>query len=64
MSDPKPKPNPLRNESDAFRLLTVVAAAGAVVVAVTLLAGSVPGAVTGAVLLALGARAAWRIYRA
>jgi hypothetical protein len=51
----RPPRNPFRNEADAFRVLMMVAGAGAVVVAVTLIAGTTPGFVLAVVLLGVGA---------
>jgi hypothetical protein len=49
-----PPRNPFRNEADAFRVLVIVIAATAVVVAVTLVAGTAPGFFLALVLLAVG----------
>jgi hypothetical protein len=49
--------NPFRNEADAFRVLMMVVAAGAVVVAVAVLLGGLAGALVGLVFLCVGA---WR----
>ncbi|MDP9189341.1 MAG: hypothetical protein M3O25_08845 [Actinomycetota bacterium] len=46
--------NPLRSEADAFRLLMMVVAAGAVVVAVTLLTTPAIGFAVALVLIAVG----------
>ena len=53
-AEPGPPRNPLRSEADAFRLLVIVVVATAVVVAVTLIAGTVPGFILALVLLAVG----------
>ena len=50
----EPRRNPFRSEGDAFRLLMTVVAAGALVVAVTLLTRPLVGAVVGLVLVAVG----------
>lgn len=55
MTDERPARNPFRNEADAFRVLMMVVAAGAVVVAVTLIAGTTAGFVLAVVLLGIGA---------
>jgi len=46
--------NPFRNEADAFRLLVIVGAAAATVVAIALLFGSLPGALAALVLVCVG----------
>jgi len=51
--------NPFRNETDAFRLLVIVGAAGALVIAVTLLAGSTAGAIVGLALACVAAYFVW-----
>ena len=56
--------NPFRSEADAFRLLVIVGIAGAVVIAVALVAGSLAGALVGLVLLCVGGFYAWRWTRA
>lgn len=45
--------NPFRNEADAFRVLVMIVAAAAVVIAATLLVGSWLGVILG--LIAIGA---------
>lgn len=58
MADERPAPNqprnPFRNEADAFRVLMMVVAAGAIVVAVTLVAGTTPGFILALVLGGIG----------
>jgi hypothetical protein len=56
----EPQRNPFRSEGDAFRLLMTVVAAGAVVVAVTLLIRPLVGALVGLLLVAVGL---WRVWR-
>jgi hypothetical protein len=46
--------NPFRSEADAFRLFVLAGAAALVVIAVALVAGDLPAAVLGALLLAFG----------
>jgi len=55
----EPQRNPFRSEGDAFRLLMTVVAAGAVVVAVTVLTRPLFGALVGLVLAAVGL---WRVW--
>ena len=55
--------NPFRSEADAFRVLVMVGAAGAVVVAVALLTRPLFGALLGLVLVALGLWRAWGLLR-
>lgn len=56
--------NPFRSEADAFRLLVIVGVAAAGVIVVALVAGSLPGALVGLVLLCVGGVYAWRWTRA
>lgn len=51
--------NPFRNEGDAFRILMMVVAAGALVVALALLTRPLIGALVGLVLVAV---ALWRTW--
>ena len=46
--------NTFRSEADAFRVLTMVVAAGALVVAVAVLVSGLAGALVGLVLIAVG----------
>ncbi len=64
MADERPPRNPFRNETDAFRVLMVIAAAGAIVVAVTLLAGTTPGFILAIALVCIGlwSTARWLRY--
>jgi len=55
--------NPLRNEADAFRVLMMFVAAGAVVVALAVLVSGLAGALAGLVLLAIGAWRVWGLLR-
>ncbi|CAN5579671.1 hypothetical protein BH20ACT15_BH20ACT15_04150 [soil metagenome] len=54
MADERPPRNPFRNEADAFRLLVMVVAAGAVVVALTLLTSPGIGFALALVLIVVG----------
>ena len=51
--------NPLRDERDTFRLLIMVAIAGAIVIALALLLDPLPAALLGLVFVAI---ALWRIW--
>ena len=55
--------NPFRNEADAFRVLMMVVAAGAAVVAVALLIDGLVGALLGLVLLMVGLWRAWGLLQ-
>jgi hypothetical protein len=57
-SEDRPR-NPFRSEADAFRVLVIVVAATAVLVAVTLLTTPLVGAL---LMVALLAVAAWRFW--
>ena len=46
--------NPFRSEADAFRLLLIIGAAAAAVIAVALTVGSLPAALLGLVLVCVG----------
>jgi len=54
VADERPPRNPFRNEADAFRVLMMFVAAGAIVVAVTLLTSPGVGFALALVLLAVG----------
>jgi hypothetical protein len=58
-----PPRNPFRREADAFRLLIMVVAAGAAVIAVALLLGGLAGALLGLVLLMVGLWRAWGLLQ-
>jgi hypothetical protein len=60
----EPQRNPFRSEGDAFRLLITVVAAGALVVAVTVLTRPLVGALVGLVLVAVGLWRTWGWIRA
>lgn len=51
--------NPFRREGDAFRVLMMVVAAGAIVIVVTLLTRPLVGALVGLALVAVGLWRAW-----
>jgi hypothetical protein len=51
--NPRPR-NPFRSEADAFRLLMMFVAGGALVVAAAVLISGLAGALVGVVLLAVG----------
>jgi GABA permease len=55
--------NPLRSEADVFRLVVVIGAAVALVVALTLLTRPVYGVLLAALLIGIGIGLAWRITR-
>ena len=61
MSAPR---NPFRNEADAFRVLVMCIAAGAAVVAVTLLTRPLIGSLLALVLVAIGLWRAWGLLQA
>jgi hypothetical protein len=52
--------NPLRSEADAFRMVVIVGAAAAAVIALSLTAGPRYGAVLGALLIGVGIGFVWR----
>jgi Flp pilus assembly protein TadB len=55
--------NPFRNEADAFRVLVMCVAVGAVVVAVALLLGTAAGVAVGLVFIAIGLWRTWGLWR-
>jgi hypothetical protein len=55
--------NPFRHEADAFRVLMMVVAAGAAVIAVALLIDGLAGALLGFVLLMVGLWRAWGLLQ-
>jgi len=57
------KRNPFKSEGDAFRLLVLIGIAALVVISVAAVAGSVPAALLGLVLVLFGAFHAWRWLR-
>jgi hypothetical protein len=60
--DDRPR-NPFRNEADAFRVLVMVVAAGAVVVAAALLLGTVPGVILALAFVAVGLWRTWGLWQ-
>ena len=65
MNEPPPQPphNPLKRESDMFRVLIMFAVAAAIVIAVALLFGSLAGAIVGAILIAVGLWRTWNLIQ-
>jgi hypothetical protein len=59
----RPPRNPLRNEADMFRVLIMFGVAGAIVIAVALLFGSLAGVIVLAALLAVGLWRTWRLIQ-
>ena len=59
----RPPRNPFRSEADAFRVLIMFVAAGALVVAAAVLIGGLAGVVIAALLLAIGAWRAWGLLQ-
>jgi fatty acid desaturase len=55
--------NPFRSEADAFRVLIMFVAAGAVVIALAVFVSGLAGAVAGLVLLGVGLWRAWGLLR-
>jgi hypothetical protein len=55
--------NPLKRESDMFRVLLMFAAAAAIVIAVALLVGSLAGVIVGAVFVAIGLWRTWGLIQ-
>jgi UPF0716 family protein affecting phage T7 exclusion len=55
--------NPLKRESDMFRVLIMFAVAAAIVIAVALIVGSLAGAIVGAVLIAIGLWRTWKLIQ-
>ena len=55
--------NPLKRESDMFRVLIMFVVAGAIVIAVALIFGSLAGAIVGAILVAIGLWRTWNLIQ-
>ena len=55
--------NPLKRESDMFRVLIMFAAAAAIVIAIALLISSLAGAIVGAILVAIGLWRTWTLIQ-
>jgi UPF0716 family protein affecting phage T7 exclusion len=62
MQEPRPR-NPLKRESDMFRVLIMFAVAAAIVIAVALIFGSLAGAIVGAILLTIGLWRTWNLIQ-
>lgn len=60
---PVPPHNPLKRESDMFRVLIMFALAAAIVIAVALIIGSLAGAIVGAVFIAIGLWRTWKLIQ-
>ena len=60
----QPPRNPLKRESDMFRVLIMFAVAAAIVIVVALLIGSLAGAIVGAVFVAVGLWRTWSLIQA
>ena len=64
MPEPAERPhNPLRRESDMFRVLLMFAVAAAIVIGVALLLGSLAGVIVGVILVGLGLWRTWRLIQ-
>jgi hypothetical protein len=55
--------NPLRSEADVFRLVVVIGAAAALVVALTLITRPIFGILLAALLVGVGVGLVWRVTR-
>ena len=55
--------NPLKRESDMFRILIMFAVAAAIVIAIALLVSSLAGAIVGAILVAVGVWRTWSLIQ-
>lgn len=55
--------NPLKRESDMFRVLIMFAVAAAIVIAVALLISSLAGAIVAAILLGIGLWRTWSLIQ-
>jgi hypothetical protein len=61
---PPPRPhNPLKRESDMFRVLIMFVVAAAIVIAVALLISSLAGAIVGAIFVAIGLWRTWSLIQ-
>jgi UPF0716 family protein affecting phage T7 exclusion len=65
VNEPPPQPphNPLKRESDMFRVLIMFAVAAAIVIAVALLFGSLAGAIVGVILVGVGLWRTWNLIQ-
>jgi small-conductance mechanosensitive channel len=59
----QPPHNPLKRESDMFRVLIMFAVAAAIVIAVALIFGSLAGAIVGVILVAIGLWRTWNLIQ-
>jgi lipopolysaccharide export LptBFGC system permease protein LptF len=55
--------NPLKRESDMFRVLIMFVVAAAIVIAVALFISSLAGAIVGAILIAIGLWRTWNLIQ-
>ena len=55
--------NPLKRESDMFRVLIMFVVAAAIVIAVAVLFGSLAGAIVAAILLGIGLWRTWHLIQ-
>jgi UPF0716 family protein affecting phage T7 exclusion len=62
-SPPRRPHNPLKRESDMFRVLVMFVVAAAIVIAVALLLGSLAGAIVGVILVAIGLWRTWSLIQ-
>jgi UPF0716 family protein affecting phage T7 exclusion len=60
---PRRPHNPLKRESDMFRVLVMFALAAAIVIGVALLFGSLAGVIVGAILIAIGLWRTWSLIQ-
>jgi UPF0716 family protein affecting phage T7 exclusion len=60
---PKGPHNPLKRESDMFRVLVMFGVAAAIVIGVALLLGSLAGVIVGAILIAIGLWRTWSLIQ-
>jgi UPF0716 family protein affecting phage T7 exclusion len=64
MPEPAERPhNPLRRESDMFRVLIMFAVAAAIVIGVALLFGSLAGVIVGVILVGIGLWRTWKLIQ-
>ena len=62
-TEPKRPHNPLRRESDMFRVLIMFVVAAAIVIAVALLISSLAGAIVGAIFILIGLWRTWGLIQ-
>jgi UPF0716 family protein affecting phage T7 exclusion len=65
VNEPPPRRphNPLKRESDMFRVLIMFAVAAAIVIGVALLFGSLAGAIVGVILVGVGLWRTWNLIQ-